>query len=260
MKNKKSVIISIIFIVTTIVLGAYIIHDKVFKEKEQKETIITIDDKNININEIFQINDILNSFDKAFNDSTTKFYGYPYKNKLYMKNFNLEAAIYVSICNEMEKSNNVQTIRESKIISNFNKIFGNNLKYERTKIELGEGYKFEYGATPYLAYIAPFKKNDLYAPEYIATTTKINFQDDKVLVTRKLVYVMYEQDENSNEPKNAILYTGPKKEKMLGRIKLKNGEINMEQLIGSYGSKLDTYIYTFNYEKSKYILYKINKK
>ena len=258
--NKKGIIAIVVLSLTTILLATYIIYDKLSPKEEEKDMTITIDNKDVMINDMFEINGIVNTFDKAFNDPTTNYFGYLYKTKLYAKNFEKGAALYVSIYDEMEKSNNVQTIRESKIISNFNKIFGDNLKYERADLNIGEGYKTEFGVTPYLAYIAPTKKNDLYAPEYIAVTTKTNMEEDKILLTRKIFYIEYEQDPTTKEMKTANIYKSPKKEKLLGKVNLKNGEINKNQIIGSYGSKFDTYIYTFIYQKSKYSFYKINKK
>lgn len=258
--NKKGIIAIVVLTLTTALLAAYIIHDKLFLKEEEKNAAITIDNKEVMINDMFEINEIVNIFDKAFNDPTTNYFGYPYKTKLYTKNFDKGAALYVSIYDEMEKSDAVQLIRESKIINNLNRIFGDNLEYERVDLNIGEGYKTEFGATPYLAYIAPKKKNDLYSPELITITTKTNLEDDKILLTRKVFYIEYEEDENTKEIKTASIYKSPKKEKKFGRVNLKNGEINRNQIIGSYGSKLDTYIYTFLYKKSKYSLYKIHKK
>lgn len=258
--DKKGIIAIVVLALSTILLTTYIVYDKLSQKKEEKNTTITIDNRDVMINDMFEINEIVNTFDKAFNDLTTNYFGYLYKTKLYAKNFEKDAALYVSMYDEMEKSNIVQTIRESKIISNFNKIFGDNLKYKRAELNIGEGYKTEFGTTPYLAYIAPTKTNDLYAPEYIGITTKTNLEEDKILLTRKFFYVEYEQNENTKEVTIAKIYRSPKKEKLLGRVNLKNGEINKEQIIGSYGSKFDTYIYTFIYQKSKYSFYKINKK
>lgn len=260
MSNKKGIIIIIFLILLSIVLSSYIIYDKFLKKEEEKSTTIKIDSVDVNIEDMFQINEILNTFDKAFNDPSSKFFAYPYKNKLYMKKFDKEAAIYVSMYDEIEKSNIVQTIRESKVKANFSKIFGDNLKYERKNFEVGSGYKIEFGTTDYVAYISPTKSNDLYPPEYIIITTKTNIEDNKVILTRKLAYIEYVKLASNNEVSQAIVYKDKTKSKEIGRVNLKNGEIRKDEIVGSFSSKLSTYLYTFNYHKSKYSLYKISEK
>ena len=260
MDSKKSIIIIVILALATLGLGSYIVYDKLFPKESEKSTSIQIDSVDISVDSVYEINEILNTFDRAFNDSTSKFFAYPYKRKLYMKNFDKEAAIYVSMYDEMEKSNTVQYIRESKIKSNFTKIFGDYLKYEKVNFELGDNYKVEFSSNPYAAYIAPIKSNDLYSPEYITITTKVNLEDNKAIITRKLVYVEYIKSGTEGEVNQAVLYKDASKSNEIDRINLKNGEVNRKQIAGSYGSKLSTYIYTFTYSKSKYSLYKINAK
>ena len=260
MNSKKSIIIIILLALTTLGLGSFIIYDKLFPKDSGKSTSIQIDSVDISIDNMYEINEILNIFDKAFNDSTTKFFAYKNKKKLYMKNFDKEAAIFVSMYDEMEKSNNVQSIRESKIKSNFSKIFGNYLKYEKKNFDAGEGFKVEFSSGPYAAYIATIKSNELYPPEYITITTKTNLEEGKAIITRKLVYVEYIKADANGDVSQAILYKNANKGTELGRINLKNGEVNQKQIADSYGSKLSTYTYTFTFNKSKYSLYKINAK
>ena len=77
-------------------------------------------------------------------------------------------------------------------------------------------------------------------------------EDDKVIVTRKIFYVEY----NGNE---ATIYKSSAKEK-IGTVTLSNDEVDASEVVAKYGSKLNTYDYTFIADKSdSYTFYRIEK-
>ncbi len=258
-KSNKSGLVIVILLLISIGLGSFIAYDKFLSPKEEESTSIKLDNADISIENMFQLNEILNLVDNAFNDSTSKFFGYPYRKKLYTKNFDKEAALFVSMYDEMEKSGQVQHTRSSIIKTNYEKIFGDYLSYEQVNFDGGNGYKVEFNNND-VAYIAPQKSNDLYKPEYMMITTKINIEDNKAIITRKLAYVEYTSFNELGEATEAIIYNNSNKGKEVGKVKVKNGEVNKKQIVGSYGSKLSTYLYTFTYTKSNFNLYKINEK
>ena len=81
MENKKTVIALIIFIIMTLSLAGYIVVDKFVLSKELKPKTTQVGDVEVNLNVFEQINETLNTFDAAFNDTNSKYVGYLFSQK-----------------------------------------------------------------------------------------------------------------------------------------------------------------------------------
>ena len=96
MENKKGLVITIVILIL-IALGAvgYIVYDKfIAKSDEEKEYITVINDASIDVNKLYKVGDILNTFDTAFGTNDSKYLGYIYNvEKLEVKDFDKNAAI-----------------------------------------------------------------------------------------------------------------------------------------------------------------------
>ena len=256
MENKKGFVITIIILVL-LLLGTvgYIVYDKYFvKVEEEKEYITVINDVSIDINKLYKVGEILNKLDKAFSINDSTYFGYIYNNKkLEVKDFDKNAAIYASIYSDLVRSNTEQTISNDIVKNKYESIFGKLLDYKPSSLELGENIKVEYDETNQTyKYTASITNND-HNSEYLTRNIKTRLKDDLVIITRKVFYVEYSGT-------NAIIYTDSTRTSSVGTVKLKNGEVSLQEVTGKYGSKLNTYEYTFKLgSDDEYSLYKIER-
>ena len=256
MENKKGFIITIVILsfISVVAIG-YIVYDKFIKNNNSEEEYVNvINDVSIDINKMYNVGDILNKFDKAFSTNDSKYLGYIYNTKiLEVKDFDKNAAIFASMYSDLVRSNTEQTISNEIIKNKYEKIFGKTLQYKPSSLDLGENINVEYDATNKLyKYKASVTNND-HKSEYLARNIKTKLKDDLVIVTRKVFYVDYSGI-------SAIIYTNSNKTTRVGTVKLKDGEVSLEEVTGKYGSKLNTYEITFKLGSSdEYNFYKIER-
>ena len=240
MENKKSIILIIILVLLVLGLGGYLAYDKFILNKEKETEYITvINDVSIDVNKLYKVGEILNTFDKAFGTSDTKYLGYLYNSKsINVKDFDKNAATYVSLYSDLVRSNTEQNISNERIKNKYENIFGKTLEYKPSNIDLGNNIKVTYDeGNKIFKYTASVTNND-HKSEYLVRNIKTTLKDDLVIVTRKVFYVEY-----SNE--SATIYPTASKDKRLGEVRLNNGEVDLKEVTGKYGSKLNTYDITF---------------
>lgn len=256
MENKKGLIITIVILIL-ISLGSigYIVYDKFIKKvEEEKEYVTVINDVSIDVNKLYKVGDILSTFDKAFSINESKYFGYIYNvKKLEVRDFDKRAAIYTTIYPEIIKSNTEQTISNERIKNRYEKIFGKSLEYTPSSLDIGENIKIEYDETNNeYKYTASITNND-HKNEYLAKNIKTKLNDDLVVITRKIFYVEYSNTYTS-------IYTDSTKKTKLGTVKLQDGEVSLDEVIGKFGSKLNTYEITFKLgSDDEYNFYKIER-
>ena len=68
--NKGLITIIIVLFVLVIGLGGFIAYERFF-QTEEDDTLTTIGESEINLNIFYQVSDILNQLDSAFNDSSS---------------------------------------------------------------------------------------------------------------------------------------------------------------------------------------------
>jgi len=254
MNKKPFIIIIILLILISLGLGGYIAYEKIFMKNTSEECKTVINDVSIDINKIYRVEDILNNLDGAFNKENNKYLGYIYNTKLIdSKDFDKNVALYASIYSDLIRSNTDNTISSSKVKNNYEKIFGKVLEYTPSDIDLGESIKIVYDeSSKTYKYKASIINNDLNS-EYLVKNTKTKLTEDLVIVTRKVFFVEY-------NGKNATIYTDSKKSTKLGEVSLKNDEVNVSEVVGKYGSKINTYDFTFKLgSDDEYNLYRIER-
>ncbi len=256
METKKSpTLLIIILILIVLGLAGYIVYDKfILSMQEEKKYTTVIDDVSIDVNKLYKVGEMLNTFDKAFKTNDTKYLGYIYNSKsINVKDFDKTAAIYVSLYDELIRSNTEQNISNERIKNNYENIFGKVLEYKPKDIDLGENIKVIYDAENKIyKYTASITNND-HKSEYLARNMKTTLTADLVIITRKVFFVEYSGN-------TASIYKDSTKETKLGDIKLNNGEVNLQEVTGKYGSKLNTYDFTFKLgSDDSYNFYKIER-
>lgn len=256
MENKKGLIITIIVLVfISLASVGYIVYDKFFANAdEEKEYVTVINDASIDVNKLYKVGEILNKFDRTFGTNDSKYFGYIYNTKIInARDFDKDAAIYVSIYSDLVRSNTEQTISNEIVKNKYENIFGKAVEYKPKNLELGENIKVEYDTSNKVyKYTASITNNDN-KNEYLARSIKTKLKDDLVIVTRKVFYVEYSGT-------TATIYKNSSKENRIGTVKLKDGEVSLEEVTGKYGSKLNTYEITFKLgSDDEYNFYKIER-
>ena len=261
MEDAKKIIITITVLVLLVLgLGGFIVYDKFLKPKKEDSILTTIDNVSVNLSAFYQIGETLDKLDLAFNEPTSPYFGYIYNiKKITSQNMDKGAAIYASIRSDLIENGVLATVPEDRAKGIYTKMFGSGLKYDATKLKENNWYKFSYNAnTLSYDYIAsPIPKS--YAKGYISMDAKTLLEQDKVTVTRKIVFIEYGSDNNTTI-NIANLYKNEQAESFLGKVVLKNGLISEKEVLSKYASKLQTFIYTFEKDKNDiYNLVRIEK-
>lgn len=255
--NKKPYVIAIIVLSIIIVaLAGFIALDKLVINKKEETNLTTIGEVNIDLNAMYKIGDIMNRLDHTFNDMNSNYFGYIYTDKkIEAKKFDKAAALFLAIYDNLIPSNTQQQLYGSEVKKNFEAIFGKELQYEANNIDAGNTYKIFYdGTSGIYSYTLPLK-NSLLNPGYVTETIKTKLESGRVIVTRKVFYVEYE-DNNSL----AKIYSTAGKNKLLGSIRLKNNLLNTKEILAKYSSKMNSYQYIFiENSDSNYTLSSIEK-
>ena len=262
MENKKFIVTIIILIIIIAGLGGFIAVDKlVLNKKEQEEKTTQVGDVEVNLTVFEHINDTLTLFNRAFNDSNSKFFGYLYtKREINTSNFDKSAAIYVSMYNNFITTNTPFIIPGGIVKTNFKNIFGKNVSYTPSSFEIGTNYAIAYDkSTDNYSYVYPTINNS-YSPKFIEVTTKTSLESDKIVIKRKVFYVEYEIPADNFQVTKANIYTSNDKANLVKTVELKDNTINIDEIIGKYSSKFSTYTYTFKQTSSdRYDFYSIEK-
>lgn len=256
MENKKGLVIAIVMLSVMLIASiGFIVYDKFFANNNSDEEYVNvIDDVSIDVNKLYRVGEILDKFDKAFSTNDSKYFGYIYSTKVIeVRDFDKGAALYASIYSDLVRSNTEQTISNGIVKNRYEDIFGRALEYKSNNLELGDNIKVSYDAANEIyKYTASITNNDN-KNGYLAKNIKTKLKDDLVVVTRKVFYVEYSS-------LNANIYTNASKTTKVGTVRLSNGEVSLDEVIGKYGSKLNTYDVTFKLGNTdEYNFYKIER-
>lgn len=265
MRERKRPVAIIILLIIILGLAGYIAVDKLFlsKTEEDVRTVVTINDTNIDLDNLYQIGNTLTKLDKAYNDTNSNYFGYLYKvdKKLLASKFDNGAALFAAMYDDMVGTSSSQYLIGGNVKKSFEKIFGENLAYKPSNVNAGKSYNIIYNeGNGNFTYIAPTMTN-VYAEGYVVKDLKTELEDDKVMITRRVFYVEYKSGEGTNDITQATIYTNHDKKKLVGTLNLRNNVLSEEEVLGKYGSKLDKYVYTFkqNSKTTDYSFYMIEK-
>ena len=253
MNKKPFIIVIILLILISLGLGGYIAYEKIFMKSTTEECKTVIDDVSIDINKIYRVEDILTRLDNAFNKENNKYLGYIYNVKVIdSKDFDKNVALYASIYSDLIRSNTDNIISSDRIKNRYEMIFGKALDYTPSDINLDNINVTYDESTKSYKYKASIINND-HSEEYLVKNIKTKLTDDLIVITRKVFFVDYSGN-------NATIYSDSKKSTKLGTVSLKNDEVNIDEVVGKYGSKLNTYDFTFKLGSSdEYNLYRIER-
>jgi hypothetical protein len=243
-KTNKGLVILLLLII--IGLAGYIGYEKIDAYMNNTDTKTEVDNVNINLNALYQVGETLTKFDNAFNNINSTYFGYLFKkDKLYAEKFDNNAALYVAMYADLVGTNTEQTINAINVKANFTKIFGNYLTYNPTNISAGEFYNINYNeSTDTFSYSFPVVTNTI-SSEFKINNVKTTLEKDKIIVTRKIFFVDYDNPSDGTSTATATIYTNSNKKTKIGQVNLRNNLVSTSEVLAKYSSKLSTYKYTF---------------
>ena len=261
-KSKKPIIIAFIILsIIIILLVGYVVIDRMYFHKEEEKNTLVIGNVDLDVSSFYNIEDTLNNFDYAFNYENSSYYGYIYKSKkLLAEDFDKTATIYAALRGRIINSAEALYIPEIDVKDKFDKMFGKNASYEPQNIPAGEKYiiNYEQEAKRY-AYIA-YEKTDMYKSGLKAINTQTKIEDNKITITRKIAYIEYIPEADGSVI-SAKVYGDIEKKNYVGKISVNKKAPDQDEIIGKFGSKLNTYNLVFkqNSKNNNYNFYSIEK-
>ena len=218
MKDKRNIVIFVLIIVIACLIGILISNNISKQNKVDKDKKI----KNINFNldGFYQIGEDLKLFDIAFNDSYSNYFGYLYNSdSLDTKDFDIKAALYVSLYKELRHDGEYINIESSVVKENFHKIFGDYLKYQPMSFDAGRVFQFNYNAS-------------------MATNNSVE-------VVRKMFYLEYVSNNSGTDITKVDIYKNIDKKDKVGTMNINEKGVDEKKIFKKYGDKLDNYRFRF---------------
>jgi hypothetical protein len=242
MKDKKNLVIFLLIIIIALLVGILICNNT--KKEVKKENT----NKNINFNleGFYQIGEDLRLFDIAFDDSYSDYFGYLYNNQvLEVKDFDMKAALYLSLYGELNHDGETTIIQSDKVKENFYKIFGNNLEYKPMSFEAGRVFEFNYNEELNIYEINSPGVGGVYFPEIHLRNLSSTVNGNTVEVVRKMFYLEYSSNNSGTDLTKIEIYKNVNKSEKLGTMTLPEKGVNEDKIFKKYGDKLDNYKFTF---------------
>lgn len=259
MENKKVVVTIVILLVLVLGLGGFIAVDKLIINKKSTNKTTQIGDVELDLTVMDHINGTISKLNRAFNDPRSSYYGYLYsKKEINTVNFDKNAALYAAIYENLEGTNTPQLIPGGIVKTNFEDLFGKEIKYEANSIQAGNLYNITYDpSTDNYGYLYLTVYN-VYHPRYIIKTIETTAEEGKIIVKQKVLYMEYVIPEAGQQVTQANVYTAKDKNTLVKTVQLKNNTINVDEILGKYGTKIPTYTYTFKEQSNdRYDFYSI---
>ena len=244
MKDKRNIVIFVLIIVIACLIGILISNNISKQNKVDKDKKI----KNINFNldGFYQIGEDLKLFDIAFNDSYSNYFGYLYNSdSLDTKDFDIKAALYVSLYKELRHDGEYINIESSVVKENFHKIFGDYLKYQPMSFDAGRVFQFNYneGSDSY-EFSSP-GVGGVFFPEIHLMNVSSMATNNSVEVVRKMFYLEYVSNNSGTDITKVDIYKNIDKKDKVGTMNINEKGVDEKKIFKKYGDKLDNYRFRF---------------
>lgn len=254
--NKKSgngllVFLIIVLLLCCLGLGGYILYSKYFVVKEEvtSDTSETLKQVKIDGESLLQVEDIINTFEYAYNDSFSDYFGYIYNSKeISTDSFDNGAALFACLYPYLDESPNVSYVANNTVKYKFKSLFGSKLTYTPSNVNAGVGYQILYNAnTKYYEYQRVGIGSYFY-PTYLTFNDSSTVSNEKIEIIKRVAYMEY-----SDNHLNIDMYTDKTKAKKIGQINVTEGSFNPNEILNKYKSSFAQYKYTFIKEKDNFV-------
>lgn len=252
--SGKGVLIAIIIIllICCLGLGGYIVYTKfIFKEETPtvKNTSDALKEVKIDGNHLLEVEDIINAFEYAYNDSFSNFYGYIYSAKaIKASTFDKDAALFACVYPYLDESMNVSYVANNTVRTNFKAIFGSEVEYKPNNISAGTGYDIKYDPTlKYFSY-QRIGIGGYFYPTFVTYNESCTVSDEKIEVVKRVGFIEYSDDHTK-----VNIYADKNKTKPVGVLSVTDGSFNKAEIKDKYLSSLSQYKYTFVNEKNSFV-------
>lgn len=242
----------IVLLLCCLGLGGYIVYTKFFV----KEEVIVMDDTSKALKEVqldgeslLEVEDIINTFEYAYNDSFSNYFGYIYKsNKLEISQFDKGAALFACLYPDLEESANISYVANNTVKTKFKKTFGSNFNYDPANVNAGEGYEIKYDpVSKYYSY-QRLGVGGYFYPTYVSFNESSSVSNEKIQVVKKVAYLEYSADHTTIN-----VYADSEKKNTIGVISVTDGSFTITEIKAKFKSSLAEYTYTFVKDKDSFV-------
>ena len=246
------IFIIIVLLICCLGLGGYILYTKFFVDDEiavEEDTSKALEQLQIDGASLLEVEDIINTFEYAYNDSFSNYFGYIYNSKeIDASNFDMNAAIFACLYPHLDESNNVTYVGNNTVKSKFKTIFGSALEYKPRTIKAGEGYDIKYNSkTNYYEY-QRIGNGGFFYPAFVTFNDSSIISSEEIVITKRVAYIEYASNHTAIN-----IYSDSKKNKVVGAMTVTEGSFNPTELENKFKSSLAQYKYTFVKDKDDFV-------
>lgn len=233
----------IVLLICCLGLGGYIAYSKLapLKEEKAQDAEEAIQQVKIDGNSILEAEDIIKTFETAFNDHYSKFFGFIYdKNEVKGKGFDKYAALYAAIYEYLEESTNVTYVANSTVKAKHKSLFGNSVMYNPSNLIAGDNFNVTYNAnTNYYAY-QRVGDGAYFYPTYVTFNESSSISKEKIEIVKRVGYVEFSADHTKME-----IYKDKAKTAKVGELPVVEGAFSPDEIEAKFKSSLAQYKYSF---------------
>lgn len=246
------IFIIIVLLLCCLGLGGYIVYSKFFVKNEpivMKDTSKALQQVEIDGESLLEAEDIINTFEYAYNDSFSKYFGYIYNsNKIEASKFDQSAALFACLYPYLDESMNVSYVANNTVKTDFKAIFGSGLNYNPNNVSAGTGYDIKYDPTiKYYSY-QRLGIGGYFYPTYVSFNESSSISSEKIQVVKRVAYLEYSTDHTTIN-----VYADSKKANTIGVISVTEGSFNISEIKAKFKSSLAQYTYTFVKDKDSFV-------
>ena len=246
------VFLVILLFVISLSLGGYIVYLKLFTKEVKtvtKETSEALEQVQLEGGSLLEVEDIINTFEYAYNDSFSNYFGYIYSSdKIDASNFDAGAALFACLYPDLEESPNVSYVANNTVRTRYKSIFGEEAKYTPKNVSAGVGYDINYDPiNKYFAY-QRVSAGGYFYPTYVTFNDTTSISSEKVIITKRVAYLEYSTDHTTIN-----VFSDKDKDDQLGVIGVSEGSFDLNEITAKFKSSLAQYKYVFVKDKDSFV-------
>ena len=248
----------ILLLICCLGLGGYIVYFKFFVKDDTpiiKKTSEALEQVQIDDTSLLEVEDVINTFEYAYNDPFSTYYGYIYSATVIKSStFDKGAALFACLYPYLDKSINVSYVANNTVKAKFKSIFGNTVPYEPNNVSAGVGYDIKYDPGVKYYNYQRLGVGGYFYPTMVTFNETCTVSEEKIEITKRVAFLEYSQDHNTIN-----IYADKDKKKPVGVLSVTEGSFNQTELKEKFNSSLAQYKYTFVTEDDNFVFEKVER-
>ena len=253
------IFVNIVLFICCIGLVVFIVYNKYFIIEDNtpviKKTSEALEQVQIDGTGLLDVEDTINSFEYAYNNPFSNYFGYIYSNKLLKSSdFDEGAALFACLYPYLDESVNVSYVANNTVKAKYKSIFGPEKVYNPNNVNAGGGYDIKYDPiNKYYAY-QRLGVGGYFYPTFVTFNESSSISEEKIIIVKRVAYLEY-------NPEHTMInvYVDKTKSKAVGVISVTEGAFNPSEIKAKYKSSLSQYKFIFVKSKDTFVFDKIER-